>query len=73
MEEEETEFYLLVQRTKQRIALSERIRRTLRLFQGTPSNLKKFLGGEVSLDTLVIYDIIFEFSERFDKKLDDPV
>jgi len=41
--------------------------------KGHPPILKKFLGGEVSLDTLVIYDIIFEFSERFDKKLDDPV
>tara|TARA_A100001201_G_scaffold2210_2_gene5468 strand:+ start:237 stop:833 length:597 start_codon:yes stop_codon:yes gene_type:complete len=41
--------------------------------KGHPPILKKFLGGEISLDTLVIYDIIFEFSERFDKKLDDPV
>ena len=41
--------------------------------KGHPPILKKFLGGEISLDTLVIYDIIFEFSEKFDKKLDDPV
>ena len=41
--------------------------------KGHPPILKKFLGGEISLDTLVIYDIIFEFRERFDKKLDDPV
>ena len=41
--------------------------------KGHPPILKKFLGGEISLETLVIYDIIFKFRERFDKKLDDPV
>jgi len=41
--------------------------------KGHPPILKKFLGGEISLETLVIYDIIFKFRERFDKRLDDPV
>ena len=40
---------------------------------GHPPILKKFLGGNLSLENLIIYDIIFEFRERFDKKLDDPV
>ena len=35
MEKTETEFDLLIQRTKQRVVLGERIRETLRLFQGT--------------------------------------
>ena len=41
--------------------------------KGHPQILKKFLGGNLSLENLIIYDIIFEFRERFDKKLDDPV
>ena len=35
MEKEETEFDLLVQRTKQRLVLGEQIRETVRLFQRT--------------------------------------
>lgn len=41
--------------------------------KGHPIILKKFLGGQLSLETLVIYDKIFGFSKTFDKKLDDPV
>jgi hypothetical protein len=41
--------------------------------KGHPPILKKFLGGNLSLENLIIYDIIFEFRERFNKKLDDPV
>lgn len=40
---------------------------------GHPILLKKYLGGKVSLETLVIYDRIFEFRKRFDKQLDDPI
>jgi len=32
-----------------------------------------FLGGKISLETLVIYDKIFLFGNTFDKKLLDPV
>ena len=41
--------------------------------KGHPIILKKFLGGNISLETFVIYDIIFSFSEKFDEKLFDPV
>jgi len=41
--------------------------------KGHPILLKKYLGGEVSLETLVIFEKIFSFKNRFDKKLDDPV
>ena len=41
--------------------------------KGHPIILKRFLGGDISLETFVIFDIIFQFSERFDKKLKDPV
>ncbi len=41
--------------------------------KGHPPLLKKFLSGNISLETLVIYDKIFLFGNKFDKKLQDPV
>ena len=41
--------------------------------KGHPKILKKFLGGNISLETLTIYEIIFHFLKNFDKKLNDPV
>ena len=41
--------------------------------KGHPPLLKKYLGGEVSLETFVILEKIFSFGKDFDKKLDDPV
>ena len=41
--------------------------------KGHPPILKKFLGGKISLETLVIYDKIFLFGKTFDKQLLDPV
>ena len=41
--------------------------------KGHPTLLKKYLGGKISLETLVIYDKIFEFRQKFDKQLDDPI
>jgi len=40
---------------------------------GHPPLLKKFLSGNISLETLVIYDKIFLFGNKFDKKLNDPI
>jgi hypothetical protein len=41
--------------------------------KGHPPVLKSFLGGKISLETLVIYDKIFLFGNKFDMKLLDPV
>jgi len=41
--------------------------------KGHPTILKRFLGGDISLETFVIYDRIFSFRKKFDKKLKDPV
>ena len=40
---------------------------------GHPIVLRKFLGGNISLETLVIYDRILGYGNNFDKKLKDPV
>jgi len=41
--------------------------------KGHPLVLKKYLGGEISLETLSILEKIFSFQKNFDKKLKDPV
>jgi hypothetical protein len=41
--------------------------------KGHPVLLKRFLTNKVSLETMVIYDKIFNYVNNFDKKLKDPV
>ena len=41
--------------------------------KGHPIILKKYLGGEISLETLTIMEKVFSFVRDFDKKLTDPV
>ncbi len=41
--------------------------------RGHPPILKKYLGGEISVETLTILDIIFGFCAKIDMKLTDPV
>ena len=41
--------------------------------KGHPTLLKMFLSGQISIETMVIYDRIFLFGKNFDKKLKDPV
>ena len=38
-----------------------------------PVVLKRYLGGEISLETLMILEKVFSFAKNFDKKLEDPV
>ena len=40
---------------------------------GHPIILKKYLGGDISIETMVILDKILDFRKNFDAKLDDPV
>ena len=41
--------------------------------KGHPIVLKKFLGGSLSIESMVIYDRILGYGKDFDKKLNDPV
>jgi len=41
--------------------------------KGHPILLKRYLSGDVSLETMVICDKVFQYSNNFDKKLKDPV
>ena len=40
---------------------------------GHPLILKKYLSGEICIETIVILDKIFGFRQKFDKDLQDPV
>ena len=44
MDEETAEFDLLVQRTKQQITVREKLRRSIKLLEGTPTNTQKVSG-----------------------------
>jgi len=41
--------------------------------KGHPPILKIYLRGDISLESMVIYDIIFGYGKDFDKRLNDPV
>jgi len=41
--------------------------------KGHPPLLKRYLGGEISLETLTILEKVFSFVKDFDEKLKDPV
>ena len=49
MEKTETEFDLLVQRTKQRIVLGEQLRNSLRLLQGSSKDFERVSKREIVL------------------------
>ncbi len=53
--------------------LETKLEDALNCSKGHPPILKKFLSGQLSLETLTIYEKIFHFSNKFDQKLLDPV
>ena len=73
VDETNTEFDLYFQGTVREITIRDRLRRAVQLLEGTPIVLKKYLGGEISLETLTILEKVFSFVKNFDKKLNDPV
>ena len=64
--------YLFKEQSKK--LLSEReLEEVFNCSRGHPPILKKYLGGEISLETLVIFEKIFSFGKKFNRKLKDPV
>ena len=41
--------------------------------RGHPPIIKRYLGGDISIETLTILDIIFDFCAKLDTKVNDPV
>tara|TARA_B100000676_G_C17792781_1_gene687964 strand:- start:81 stop:683 length:603 start_codon:yes stop_codon:yes gene_type:complete len=56
-----------------KLLLEKNLDEVLNCSKGHPVILKKYLGGDLSLETLVIFEKIFSFGKNFDKKLKDPV
>lgn len=64
--------YLFRQQSEE-LLLNRKLEDVFNCLNGHPILLKKYMGGFLSIETLVIYDRIFEFRKNFDKKLLDPV
>ena len=64
--------YLFKEQSKKLLSEKE-LEEVFNCSRGHPPILKKYLGGEVSLETLVIFEKIFSFGKKFNRKLKDPV
>ena len=73
MDETTTEFKLLVQRTKQRIVIGERIRGSIQLFQRSSNSAEKIPGWRGVSRNFAIYEKNIQFFKNFNKQLNDPV
>ena len=56
-----------------KLLLEKKLEEVFNCSKGHPPILKKYLGGEISLETLVIFERIFSFGKKFNRKLKDPV
>jgi len=72
MKRQQSLTYLFKEQSNE-LFLETKLEDALNCSKGHPPILKKFLGGKISLETLVIYDRIFLFGNKFDKQLLDPV
>ena len=63
----------LFKEQSERLLLETGLEKVFNCSKGHPPVLKKYLGGEISLETFVILEKVFSFVKDFDKKLKDPV
>ena len=64
--------YLFKEQSKE-LLLEKDLNEVFSCSKGHPLVLKRYLGGEISLETLTILEKVFSFRKEFDKKLKDPV
>ena len=64
--------YLFKEQSKKLLSEKE-LEEVFNCSKGHPVILKRYLGGEISLETLVIFEKIFSFGKKFNRKLKDPV
>ena len=64
--------YLFKEQSK-KLLLEKKLEEVFNCSKGHPPILKKYLGGDISLETLVIFEKIFSFGKKFNRKLKDPV
>jgi len=64
--------YLFKEQSKELLS-EKKLEEVFNCSRGHPPILKKYLGGEISLETLTIFEKIFSFGKKFNRKLKDPV
>ena len=57
----------------ERLLTENKLEEIFECSKGHPIILKKYLSGEISLETFSIWEKVFSFQKNFDKKLTDPV
>ena len=72
MKRQQSLTYLFKEQSKELLYENE-LEQIFNCSKGHPPILKKYLGGDLNLETLTIYEKIFSFRKNFDKKLVDPV
>ena len=63
----------LFKEQSEKLLLETNLEKVFDCSKGHPLVLKRYLGGELSLETLAILEKIFSFAKDFDQKLKDPV
>ena len=72
MKRQQSLTYLFKEQSKELLS-EKKLEEVFNCSKGHPPILKKYLGGEISLETLVIFEKIFSFGKKFNRKLKDPV
>ena len=72
MKRQQSLTYLFKEQSKKLLSEKE-LEEVFNCSRGHPPILKKYLGGEISLETFVIFEKIFSFGKKFNRKLKDPV
>ena len=72
MKRQQSLTYLFTEQSNE-LLLEKNLEEVFDCSKGHPVVLKKYLGGDISLETFVILEKIFSFQKNFDKKLTDPV
>ena len=72
MKRRQSSTYLFKEQSNE-LLLNNKLENLFDCSKGHPKILKVFLSGKLSLENFVIYEKIFHFSSKFDKKLTDPV
>ena len=72
MKRQQSLTYLFTEQSNE-LLLEKNLEEVFDCSKGHPVVLKKYLGGDISLETFAILEKIFSFQKNFDKKLADPV
>ena len=72
MKRQQSLTYLFTEQSSE-LLLEKNLEEVFDCSKGHPVVLKKYLGGDISLETFAILEKVFSFQKNFDKNLTDPV